>query len=186
MHHSINLQPLPFFLLFVLLLPILSQAASAADSPSTKLDDCGCWPIYQRMLNCQKIIDTGGNSERLLRSCVCTDASNWQGSVNGCTGCISPGSWKEDSFFDSVTQTVIRMLLICAGTGGGPRGPGTLFSDGGSICATNEEGVVCTALREGRKTGELSWASVEIFELGREWNATQLLDIAEYVEGLSG
>ncbi|GKU22310.1 unnamed protein product [Fusarium langsethiae] len=43
-----------------------SKTKEAEDSPS-KLDDCGCWPIYQAMLKCQKL----KFPEESAEDCVC-------------------------------------------------------------------------------------------------------------------
>lgn len=140
---------------------------SAPDGPS-KLDDCGCWPIYQRMLTCQKL--NGPNSG--IKECACIpNPDGWYTSMNGCRACLSPGSYDVNDFFDNLSRTITQLFVSCTETGGG------IKSDGQSICASNYYFRACASLRTG---GEPSWASYEVFDGGKGGNGTFVLDIAEY------
>ena len=144
-----------------------SGTKSAPDGP-TKLDDCGCWPIYQKMLTCQKL--TGANSG--VRSCVCIpNPDGWYTSLNGCRACLSPGSYDDGDFFDNLSRTISQLFVSCTEVGGG------IVSDGGSICASNSNFRACAALKSG---GLPSWASYEVFASGKGGNGSYVLDIAEY------
>ncbi|KAH7111153.1 hypothetical protein B0J13DRAFT_576989 [Dactylonectria estremocensis] len=144
-----------------------SKAKSAADSP-TKLDDCGCWPIYQAMLRCQKL--KGPNAD--TRECVCIDnPDGWYPSMDGCRNCLSPGSLEEDDFFDNMSRLVTQLFVSCTNAGGG------VTSDGVSICASNSYREACVSLGTG---GQPSWASFEEFDSQTKGNASYVLDIEEY------
>ncbi|KAL2127620.1 hypothetical protein VTI74DRAFT_10393 [Chaetomium olivicolor] len=144
-----------------------SSVKSAPDGP-TKLDDCGCWPIYQRMLKCQKL----KGPDRGIRDCVCIpNPDGWYTSMNGCRACLSPGSLKDDDFFDNLSRTITQLFVSCTEVGGG------VNSDGESICASNYYFEACASLKTG---GQPSWASYEVFGKGEKGNGTYVLDIAEY------
>ncbi len=144
-----------------------SPAKSAPDSP-TKLDDCGCWPIYQRMLTCQKLHWPADN----VRECVCIpNPDGWYTSVNGCYACLAPGSYEDNDFFDNLSRTIRQLFASCTETGGG------IVSNGTSICASNAEFQACAALRSAPQP---SWASFEIFDSRKSGNGSYVLDIAEY------
>ncbi|KAJ4247447.1 hypothetical protein NW762_013122 [Fusarium torreyae] len=143
-----------------------SSTKSAPDSP-TKLDDCGCWPIYQAMLKCQKL----KGSQADTRECVCIpNPDGWYPSMDGCRNCLSPGSLKDD-FFDNVSRLVTQLFVSCTEVGGG------VTSDGSSICASNAYREACVSLGTG---GRKSWASFEVFEDHTKGNSTYVLDINEY------
>jgi hypothetical protein len=143
-----------------------SKTKSAEDSP-TKLDDCGCWPIYQAMLRCQKLSGPNANT----RDCVCIpNPDGWYGSMDGCRNCLAPGSL-EDNFFDNMSRLVTQLFVSCTNAGGG------VTSDGTSICASNYYREACVSLGTG---GKPSWASFEVFESQTKGNASYVLDIAEH------
>ena len=149
-----------------------SGTKSAPDGPS-KLDDCGCWPIYQKMLTCEKL--KGANSG--IKSCVCIpNPDGWYTSMNGCRACLSPGSYDDNDFFDNLSRTITQLFVSCTEVGGG------IVSDGESICASNSNFKACAALKTG---GQASWASYEVFASGQGGNGSYVLDIAEYQEGTS-
>ncbi len=144
-----------------------SGTKSAPDGPS-KLDDCGCWPIYQKMLTCQKLKGTNSG----IKSCVCIpNPDGWYTSLNGCRACLSPGSLDDSDFFDNLSRTITQLFVSCTEVGGG------IVSDGESICASNAMYEACAALKTG---GQASWASYEIFASGKGGNGSYVLDIAEY------
>lgn len=141
-----------------------SKTKEADDSP-TKLDDCGCWPIYQAMLRCQKL--KGPNAD--TRECVCIpNPDGWYPSLDGCRYCLSPS---DEDFFDNVSRLVTQLFVSCTNAGGG------VTSDGVSICASNSYREACVSLGTG---GRASWASFEEFESGTKGNASYVLDIEEY------
>lgn len=143
-----------------------SKTKSAEDSP-TKLDDCGCWPIYQAMLRCQKL--SGPNAK--TRECVCIpNPDGWYGSMDGCRNCLAPGSL-DDNFFDNMSRLVTQLFVSCTNAGGG------VTSDGTSICASNYYREACVSLGTG---GKPSWASFEVFESQTKGNASYVLDISEH------
>ncbi|KAM0549180.1 hypothetical protein ACHAPJ_009489 [Fusarium lateritium] len=143
-----------------------SSTKSAPDSP-TKLDDCGCWPIYQAMLKCQKL--KGPNAD--TRDCVCIpNPDGWYPSMDGCRSCLSPGSL-EDDFFDNVSRLITQLFVSCTEVGGG------VTSDGSSICASNAYREACVSLGTG---GRKSWASFEVFGDHTKGNSSYVLDISEY------
>ncbi|KAK3309456.1 uncharacterized protein B0T15DRAFT_3714 [Chaetomium strumarium] len=145
-----------------------SSPKSAPDGP-TKLDDCGCWPIYQAMLKCQKL--KGPNSN--IDDCVCIpNPDGWYTSLNGCRACLSPGSYDDNDFFDNLSRTISQLFVSCTNVGGGINSP-----DGESICASNYYFQACASLRT---DGQPSWASYEVFKDGTGGNGTYVLDIAEY------
>lgn len=146
---------------------------SAQDGPD-KLEECGCWPIYQAMLRCQKI---SGNSTATV-DCVCIpNPDGWYTSFNGCRSCVAYRSYSDDNFFDNYARTIQQLLVSCTEIGG------AVTSDGSSICASNAQWRACTGLREGgRGVKEPSWASYEIFGTSNRGNGTQVLNIAEYRE----
>ncbi|RSL45124.1 hypothetical protein CEP54_014398 [Fusarium duplospermum] len=142
-----------------------SKTKEAADSP-TKLDDCGCWPIYQAMLRCQKL--RGPNAD--TRECVCIpNPDGWYPSMDGCRMCLSSGS--EAEFFDNMARLVTQLFVSCTNAGGG------ITSDGVSICASNYYREACVSLGTG---GRASWASFEEFESDTKGNSSYVLDIDEY------
>ncbi|KAF4461640.1 hypothetical protein FALBO_11553 [Fusarium albosuccineum] len=141
-----------------------SKTKEADDSP-TKLDDCGCWPIYQAMLKCQKL--KGPNAD--TKECVCIpNPDGWYPSMDGCRNCLSPS---EEDFFDNVSRLVTQLFVSCTNAGGG------VTSDGVSICASNYYREACVSLGTG---GKPSWASFEEFEDNTKGNASYVLDIEEY------
>ncbi|KAH7010540.1 hypothetical protein EDB80DRAFT_715030 [Ilyonectria destructans] len=141
-----------------------SKTKEADDSP-TKLDDCGCWPIYQAMLRCQKL--KGPNAD--TRECVCIpNPDGWYPSMDGCRTCLSPS---DEAFFDNVSRLVTQLFVSCTNAGGG------VTSDGVSICASNYYREACVSLGTG---GRASWASFEEFESETKGNASYVLDIEEY------
>ncbi|KAF4451318.1 hypothetical protein F53441_5740 [Fusarium austroafricanum] len=143
-----------------------SKTKSAPDSP-TKLDDCGCWPIYQAILRCQKLKGPNANTD----DCVCIpNPKGWYPSMDGCRTCLSPGSL-EDDFFDNVSRLITQLFVSCTNTGGGVR------SDGSSLCASNYYREACVSLGT---NGKRSWASYEVFESKEGGNSSYVLDIAEY------
>jgi hypothetical protein len=145
-----------------------SSTKSAPDGP-TKLDDCGCWPIYQAMLKCQKL--KGPNSN--IEDCVCIpNPDGWYTSMNGCRACLSPGSYDDNDFFDNLSRTISQLFVSCTNAGGGINSP-----DGESICASNYYFEACASLKT---DGKPSWASYEVFKEGTGGNGTYVLDIAEY------
>ncbi|KAH6856993.1 hypothetical protein B0I37DRAFT_368960 [Chaetomium sp. MPI-CAGE-AT-0009] len=142
-----------------------SSVKSAPDGPS-KLDECGCWPIYQTMLTCQKL--KGPNSG--IEDCACIpNPDGWYGSMNGCRSCLSPGSLDNDDFFDNLSRTITQLFVSCTEAGGG------INSDGESICASNYYFEACASLKG---DGQPSWASYEVFAKGEKGNGTYVLDIA--------
>jgi hypothetical protein len=146
-----------------------SSVKSASDGP-TKLDECGCWPIYQTMLTCQKL--KGPNSG--IRDCACIpNPDGWYPSMNGCRSCLSPGSLENDDFFDNLSRTITQLFVSCTEVGGG------INSDGESICASNYYFEACASLKG---DGQPSWASYEVFAKGEKGNGTYVLDIAEFQE----
>jgi hypothetical protein len=184
--HFQMLYPAPIAALAALAaLPSLSAASpngfgsykSAPDGP-TKLDDCGCWPIYQKMLTCQKLKGSG----KEIAGCVCIpNPDGWYTSMNGCRACLSPGSYELNDFFDNMSRTITQLFVSCTEVGGG------ILSDGESICASNAYFRACTSLKTG---GLPSWASYVYFADGKggkeiDGNGTYVLDIAEYQAGAS-
>ncbi|KAK4168143.1 hypothetical protein QBC43DRAFT_201938 [Cladorrhinum sp. PSN259] len=175
----------PLYLLTLLtLLPIPGALSLGAGNSATsktvpdgadKLEECGCWPIYQAMLRCQKI----SNNSTATRECVCIpNPKGWYTSYNGCSSCVAYRSYKDDNFFDNYARTIRQLFVSCTEVGGG------ITSDGGSICASNAMGRACTGLREGGRGDQtLSWASYEIFKTENKGNGTQWLNIHEYREG---
>ncbi|KAF4952449.1 hypothetical protein FSARC_12644 [Fusarium sarcochroum] len=144
-----------------------SPSKSARDSP-TKLDDCGCWPIYQAMLKCQKL--EGPNAD--TRKCVCiANPDGWYPSMDGCRNCLSPGSLEDDDFFDNMSRLITQLFVSCTEVGGG------VTSDGSSICASNAYRRACVSLGTG---GRKSWGSFEVFESKTTFNSSYVLDISEY------
>ncbi|KAK3998193.1 hypothetical protein QBC44DRAFT_363721 [Cladorrhinum sp. PSN332] len=139
-----------------------------------KLEECGCWPIYQAMLRCQKI---SGNSTA-TRECVCIpNPDGWYSSFNGCRGCVAYRSYSDNNFFDNYARTIQQLFVSCTEKGGG------VASDGASICASNSARRACTGLREGGRGDKTpSWASYEVFGTDNKGNGTQWLNIAEYKE----
>ncbi|KAK4466842.1 hypothetical protein QBC42DRAFT_215724 [Cladorrhinum samala] len=152
----------------------LEQRYKSAEDGPEKLEECGCWPIYQAMLRCQKI---SGNSTATA-DCVCIpNPKGWYSSFNGCRACVAYRSWSDDNFFDNYARTIQQLFVSCTEIGG------AVTSDGGSICASNAQWRACTGLREGgRGVKEPSWASYEIFGTSNKGNGTQVLNIAEYRE----
>ncbi|KAL2192917.1 hypothetical protein P885DRAFT_46650 [Corynascus similis CBS 632.67] len=149
-----------------------SSYKSAPDGPS-KLDDCGCWPIYQAMLRCQKLKGPNSGTD----DCVCIpNPDGWYTSLNGCLACLSPGSYEDDDFFDNLSRTISQLFVSCTEFGG------NVFSDGESICASNYYFKACAALKT---DGKPSWASYEVFAEDLGGNGTYVLDIAEYKEDSS-
>ncbi|KAK4103546.1 hypothetical protein N658DRAFT_408164, partial [Parathielavia hyrcaniae] len=147
-----------------------SSVKSADDGPN-KLDECGCWPIYQAMLTCQKL-PGDPRSSSAIRDCVCIpNPDGWYTSMNGCRACLSPGSYDDDDFFDNLSRTITQLFVSCTEAGGGVTG------GGGRICASNANREACAGLRT---DGEPSWASYEVFSSGAKGNGTFVLDIAEY------
>ncbi|KAK3367926.1 hypothetical protein B0H63DRAFT_490001 [Podospora didyma] len=158
-------------------------AARFVENGPDKVEKCGCWPIYQRMLACQKLPAATNANPDAARRCLCIpNPDGWYTSVNGCRGCLAPGSYHDADFFDNMARTVSQLFVSCTNVGG------SVQTDGGSVCAGNAYFRACTGLREG-KTGVPSWASYELFATGRapvvKGNGTFLLNIAEFVEGTS-
>ncbi|KAF5664695.1 hypothetical protein FHETE_6966 [Fusarium heterosporum] len=142
-----------------------SKTIEAEDGPS-KLDDCGCWPIYQAMLKCQKLKGPNANTD----DCVCIpNPDGWYGSMDGCRNCLTNDS--DEEFFDNVSRLVTQLFVSCTNAGGGVR------SDGNSICASNYYREACVSLGT---NGEPSWASFEEFESKTKGNASYVLDISEF------
>ncbi|UPL03074.1 hypothetical protein LCI18_014008 [Fusarium solani-melongenae] len=166
------MRPSPYFAALVALADFSSanpngwsKTKEAADSP-TKLDDCGCWPIYQAMLRCQKLKGPNANT----RECVCIpNPDGWYPSMDGCRMCLSSGS--EHEFFDNMAGLVTQLFVSCTNAGGG------VTSDGVSICASNYYHEACVSLGTG---GRASWASFEEFESDTKGNSSYVLDIDEY------
>ncbi|KAK3370447.1 hypothetical protein B0H63DRAFT_316130 [Podospora didyma] len=132
------------------------------------------------MPKCQKI-PPGVKDHKEIRSCICIpNPDGWYGPATGCRGCLAPGSYKDDDFFDNMARTVTQLFVSCTEVGG------SVLSDGSSICAGNAYFTACTGLREGGKTGQASWASYELYArkgvTAARGNGTFLLDSAEYVE----
>ncbi|KAG8671991.1 hypothetical protein FPOAC2_05356 [Fusarium poae] len=140
-----------------------SKTKEAEDSPS-KLDDCGCWPIYQAMLKCQKL----KFPEQSAEDCVCIpNPDGWYGSMDGCRTCLSSNT--NEDFFDNMAKLVTQLFVSCTNAGG------AVYSDGNSICASNSYREACVSLGT---DGKASWAS---FEQGdTTGNGTYVLDIEEY------
>ncbi|RGP59490.1 hypothetical protein FSPOR_11247 [Fusarium sporotrichioides] len=140
-----------------------SKTKEAEDSPS-KLDDCGCWPIYQAMLKCQKL----KFPEESAEDCVCIpNPDGWYGSMDGCRTCLSSNT--NEDFFDNMAKLVTQLFVSCTNAGG------AVYSDGNSICASNSYREACVSLGT---DGKASWAS---FEQGdTTGNGTYVLDIEEY------
>ncbi|KAM0343771.1 hypothetical protein ACHAPU_008198 [Fusarium lateritium] len=142
-----------------------SKTIEAEDGPS-KLDDCGCWPIYQAMLKCQKLKGPNANTD----DCVCIpNPDGWYGSMDGCRNCLTNDS--DEDFFDNVSRLVTQLFVSCTNAGGGVR------SDGNSICASNSYREACVSLGT---DGKASWASFEEFESNTKGNASYVLDISEF------
>ncbi|KAF5714471.1 hypothetical protein FMUND_7386 [Fusarium mundagurra] len=140
-----------------------SKTKEADDSPS-KLDDCGCWPIYQAILKCQKL----KWPKQETRDCVCIpNPDGWYGSMDGCRTCLSSNS--EHEFFDNTAKLVTQLFVSCTNAGGG------VTSDGNSICASNAYREACVSLGT---NGKPSWASFE--QEGVSGNGTYVLDIKEF------
>ncbi|KAF4960682.1 hypothetical protein FGADI_761 [Fusarium gaditjirri] len=140
-----------------------SKTKEADDSPS-KLDDCGCWPIYQAILKCQKL----KWPKEETSDCVCIpNPDGWYGSMDGCRMCLSSNS--EHEFFDNTAKLVTQLFVSCTNVGGG------VTSDGNSICASNAYREACVSLGT---NGKPSWASFE--EDGVSGNGTYVLDIKEF------
>ncbi|KAJ4309664.1 hypothetical protein N0V84_011384 [Fusarium piperis] len=141
-----------------------SKTKETSDSP-TKLDDCGCWPIYQAMLRCQKL--KGLNAD--TRGCVCIpNPDGWYPSMDGCRTCLTSGS--DEEFFENMSRLVTQLFVSCTNAGGG------VTSDGASICASNYYREACVSLGTG---GRPSWASFEVFESKEKGNSSYVLDIDE-------
>ncbi|KAM0415762.1 hypothetical protein ACHAPT_013267 [Fusarium lateritium] len=142
-----------------------SKTKEAPDSP-TKLDDCGCRPIYQAMLRCQEL--KGPNAD--TRECVCIEnPDGWYPSMDGCRMCLTSGS--DDEFFDNMARLVTQLFVSCTNAGGG------VTSDGESICASNSYREACVHLGTG---GQPSWASFEEFESKADGNSSYVLDIDDH------
>ncbi|RGP76884.1 hypothetical protein FLONG3_4967 [Fusarium longipes] len=140
-----------------------SKTKEAEDSPS-KLDDCGCWPIYQAILKCQKLKWPAEKAE----DCVCIpNPDGWYGSMDGCRTCLSSNSDAE--FFDNTAKLVTQLFVSCTNAGG------AVYSDGNSLCASNSYREACVSLGT---DGKASWASFE--EGDTTGNGTYVLDIEEY------
>ncbi|KLO83522.1 uncharacterized protein LW93_304 [Fusarium fujikuroi] len=140
-----------------------SKTKEADDSPS-KLDDCGCWPIYQAILKCQKL----KWPKEETRDCVCIpNPDGWYGSMDGCRTCLSSNS--EHEFFDNTAKLVTQLFVSCTNAGGG------VTSNGNSICASNAYREACVSLGT---NGKPSWASFE--QEGVSGNGTYVLDIKEF------
>lgn len=140
-----------------------SHQKEADDSPS-KLDDCGCWPIYQAMLKCQKL----KWPEEKAEDCVCIpNPDGWYGSMDGCRTCLSSNT--DEDFFDNMGKLITQMFVSCTNAGG------AVYSDGNSICASNSYREACASLGT---DGKPSWASFEQGDVSG--NGTYVLDIEEY------
>jgi hypothetical protein len=140
-----------------------SKTKEAEDSPS-KLDDCGCWPIYQAMLKCQKL----KWPEEEAEDCICIpNPDGWYGSMDGCRTCLSSNT--DEDFFDNMAKLVTQLFVSCTNAGG------AVYSDGNSICASNSYREACVSLGT---DGKPSWASFE--EGDTTGNGTYILDIEEY------
>ncbi|KAK4038397.1 hypothetical protein C8A01DRAFT_37640 [Parachaetomium inaequale] len=146
-----------------------SSTKSADDGPN-KLDECGCWPIYQAMLTCQKL-PKNIKTSKPIRDCVCIpNPDGWYTSMNGCRECLSPGSLEDNDFFDNLSRTITQLFVSCTEAGGG------VSSDGESICASNYYHEACASLKT---DGQPSWASYEVFASDDKGNGTFVLDISE-------
>ncbi|KAL4731177.1 hypothetical protein ACLX1H_000138 [Fusarium chlamydosporum] len=140
-----------------------SKTKEAEDSPS-KLDDCGCWPIYQAMLKCQKLKWPKEDTEE----CVCIpNPDGWYGSMDGCRNCLTSNT--DEDFFDNMGVLVTQLFVSCTNAGG------AVYSDGNSICASNSFRKACVSLGT---DGKESWASVE--QDNNSGNSTYILDIEEF------
>lgn len=141
-----------------------SKTKEVEDSP-TKLDDCGCGPIYEAMLRCQKL--KGPNAD--TRECVCIpNPDGWYPLMDGCRMCLSSNS--EEEFFDNMSRLITQLFVSCTNAGGG------VTSDGSSICASNYYREACVSLGTG---GRSSWASFEVFESNEKGNSSYVLDIGQ-------
>jgi hypothetical protein len=142
-----------------------SKTKEAPDSPK-KLDDCGCWPIYQAMLRCQKLKGPNANTD----DCVCIEnPDGWYPSMDGCRNCLTSDS--DEEFFENMSLLVTQLFVSCTNAGG------AVTSDGNSICASNYYREACVSLGT---NGRPSWASYEVFESDTKGNSSYVLDISEY------
>ncbi|KAF4335022.1 hypothetical protein FBEOM_11137 [Fusarium beomiforme] len=140
-----------------------SKTKEAEDSPS-KLDDCGCWPIYQAILKCQKL----KWPKEETSDCVCIpNPDGWYGSMDGCRTCLSSNS--DHDFFPNMAKLVTQLFVSCTNVGGG------VTSDGNSLCASNSYREACVSLGT---NGKSSWASFEQDDVSG--NGTYVLDIKEF------
>ncbi|KAM0468478.1 hypothetical protein ACHAP7_010852 [Fusarium lateritium] len=142
-----------------------SKTKEASDSPK-KLDDCGCWPIYQAMLRCQKLKGPNANTD----DCVCIEnPDGWYPSMDGCRNCLTSNS--DEEFFENMSRLVTQLFVSCTNAGG------AVTSNGNSICASNYYREACVSLGT---NGRPSWASFEVFESNTKGNSSYVLDISEY------
>ncbi|SPJ72211.1 uncharacterized protein FTOL_01939 [Fusarium torulosum] len=142
-----------------------SKTKEAPDSPK-KLDDCGCWPIYQAMLRCQKLKGPNANTD----DCVCIEnPDGWYPSMDGCRNCLTSDS--DEEFFENMSLLVTQLFVSCTNAGG------AVTSDGNSICASNYYREACVSLGT---NGRPSWASFEVFDSDTKSNSSYVLDISEY------
>src|SRR5690554_541547 len=89
-----------------------SRQTESEDSPS-KLDDCGCWPVYQTMLKCQKI-PRNQSTEKDIRDCLCIpNPDGWYGGIIQCRSCVG----SSDPFFDNLASTMSQMFVSCTEIG---------------------------------------------------------------------
>ncbi|KAF4966366.1 hypothetical protein FSARC_5936 [Fusarium sarcochroum] len=140
-----------------------SKTVEAEDSP-TKLDDCGCAPIYETMQRCQKLKWPDDDTEE----CACIkNPDGWYGYMDLCRSCLSNGN---AGFFKLVSKHITQLFVSCTNAGG------AVTSNGTSICASNAYGEACVSLAANGKT---SWASYEDFDADTVGESTYDLDLAK-------
>lgn len=140
-----------------------SNTKTAVEGPD-KLEKCGCWPIYTKMVECQTVKGVNEN----IRDCVCVpNPDGWYPSIHGCRACLSADNESEEGqlFFTSMSSVITQLMVSCTENGGG------VVSDGHSICASRYQFEACAALNEGRD----SWASID--RNGEITNGTFFLNI---------
>ncbi|KAH6620754.1 hypothetical protein B0J18DRAFT_410601 [Chaetomium sp. MPI-SDFR-AT-0129] len=140
-----------------------STTKTAPDSP-TKLDDCGCGPIYKTMVKCQTLPMTPDG--KAIHECVCVpNPDGWYGYLDSCRDCLSQGAGSD--FFNNYAMMITQLLVSCTQAGG------NVWSTGDSICATNAYTEDCVSLGT---DGRASWASIDSTR-SDSGNATYVLDI---------
>ncbi|KAL2268975.1 hypothetical protein VTJ83DRAFT_3821 [Remersonia thermophila] len=150
-----------------------SKTTYADDGP-TKLDDCGCEPVYEAILRCQTV-PRDNTGDKKVRECVCIpNPDGWYPYMNTCRSCLSPGSYEENDFFDNFSRLVTQLFTSCTEFGGAVR------STGDSLCASNAYHETCVSLGV---SGRASWASYEVFREKRVDNGTYVLALGEMPPG---